>query len=136
VRATQLQVRAADRRHPRKVVRPGQEGGEGRRERLPAPPLHRHGGGDHLLLGDVHLEVAVTVRVPEELAVGRVGHLAVQRHHVAAHVAEGLQRLAVRLAGRDLVARRVARQLAAGRGLEAVPAPVILGRCQAHPQIA
>ena len=54
----------------------------------PAAPLHRHRGRDQLLLGDVHLEVAVGVGVAEELAVGRVGDLAVERDDVAADVAE------------------------------------------------
>ena len=43
---------------------------------------------DHLLLGDVHLEVAVGDRVAELLGEGRVRDLAVERHDVAARRAE------------------------------------------------
>ena len=50
---------------------------------------------------------------------GGVGDLAVERDDVAAHRAERGERLAVRLARRDLLAELPRRQLAAG-GLEAV----------------
>ena len=78
------------------------------------------GGGDHLLLGDEHLEVAVLVGLAEVLGVRRVGDLAVERHDVAAARAERGQRLAVGLAGGDLLAELPRRQLGV-RGLEAVP---------------
>ena len=57
--------------------------------------------------------------VAEELAVGRVGDLAVEGDDVAADVAEVLERLAVGLARRDLFAGVVRGPLAAGR-VEAV----------------
>jgi hypothetical protein len=70
----------------------------------------------------------------EQLAVRRVRDLAVDRHHVAACVAEGLQRLAVRLAGGYLVAQLEARTLTAG-GREAVRLD-LLGRRERDGQIA
>ena len=74
--------RPADRRHADEVVGAGEEGGEGRGERLPAPDLQADGGGDHLLLGDEHLEEPVGVGRLEDLRVGRVGDLAVERDDV------------------------------------------------------
>ena len=70
-------------------------------------------GGHELLLGDEHLEVAVRVRLAEVLGVRGVGDLAVQGDDVAADVRQRGDRLAVGLAGRDLVAR--ARRTAARR---------------------
>ena len=56
----------------------------------------------------------------EDLGVGRVRDLAVERDHVAARRAEGGERLAVGLPGRDLLAEVVARQLERAR-FELVP---------------
>ena len=67
------------------------------------------GGRDQLLLGDVHLEVALGDVLCELFGVGRVAHLAVERDDVAARLAQRDQRVAVRLAGRDLVADVVRR---------------------------
>ena len=72
-------------------------------------------GRDELLLGDEHLEVAVRVRLAEVLGVRRVRDLAVERDDVAADVGQRGDRLAVGLAGGDLVAELVGRQRAAGR---------------------
>ena len=59
VRAAELDVRAADRRHADEVVGAAEEGGERRGEGLPAQHLHPDRGRDQLLLGDVHLEEAL-----------------------------------------------------------------------------
>ena len=67
-------------------------------------------GRHELLLGDEHLEVAVRVRLAEVLGVRRVRDLAVERDDVAADVGQRGDRLAVGLAGRDLVAELVGRQ--------------------------
>ena len=103
MRAAQVHVRAADRRHPDEVVGAREEGRERRRERLPLPHLGAHGGCDQLLLRDVHLEVALRERVGELLRVRRVAHLAVHGHHVAAGGAERLERVAVRLSRRRVL---------------------------------
>ena len=77
-------------------------------ERRPAAHLHADRRRDELLLGDEHLEVAVRVRLAEVLGVRRVRDLAVERDDVAADVGQRGDRLAVGLAGRDLVAELVA----------------------------
>ena len=82
----------------------------------PAAHLHADRGRDHLLLGDEHLEVAVLVRLAEEVRVRRVRHLAVERDHVAAQPAERGERLAVGLARRLLGAEVPGGQLAPGGG--------------------
>ena len=108
-------ARPRDRRHADEVVGAREEGRERRGVRHPAAHLQADGGGDHLLLGDEHLEVAVRVRLAEQLGVRRVGDLAVERDDVAAHRAERGQRLAVGLARRLLLAELPGGQLAAGR---------------------
>ena len=75
--------------------------------------------GDHLLLGDVHLEVALGMRLREDLGERRVRHLAVDGDDIAPGGADGRQRVPVRLARRHLLAELVARQLERAR-LEAV----------------
>ena len=77
-------------------------------------------GGDQLLLGDEHLEVPLRVGLGEDLGVGRVRDLAVERDDVAAAVAERLERVAVRLARRDLLAQRRRSAARASRCLEHV----------------
>ena len=79
VRAAERERRAADRRHADEVVGAREEGGERRGERPPADGLEPDRGRDHLLLGDVHLEVAIRVRLREDLRVRRVRDLAVER---------------------------------------------------------
>ena len=74
------------------------------RRTAPSRAPHPDRRGDHLLLGDEHLEVAVRVRLAEHLGVGRVADLGVERHHVAAARAERLERVAVGLARRLLLA--------------------------------
>jgi hypothetical protein len=69
--------------------------------------------GHQLLLGDVHLEVALGILRRELVGEGRVAHFPVHRHHVAAGADRG-QRVAVGLAGSDLVADGVHRQLHLG----------------------
>ena len=81
--------------------------------------LHPHGGADHLLLGDVHLEVPLGVRLAEELGEGRVVDLAVERDDARVGGAEACERLAVGLPRRDLRALLVPRPLGAA-GLEPV----------------
>ena len=122
VRAAEPERRAAHGRHPHEVVRAGEEGGERRAERLPAEHLHPHGGRDHLLLRDVHLDEALRVGVAEDIGERRVGDLAVERDDLSVLGAERGQRLAVRLAGRDGAADLV-RRPRRGRRLEAVRAP-------------
>ena len=123
VRARQAQVRPRDRRHADEVVGAREERRERRGERLPVAHLHADRRRDHLLLRDEHLEVAVRVRLAEHLRVRRVRDLAVDRHDVAVDRAERGDRLAVGLAGRDLLAerprsaaRRRGRRTCAGRG--------------------
>ena len=109
VRAAERERRAADRRHAHEVVRAREEGRERRRERPPADGLEPDRGGDQLLLGDVHLEVAVGMRLRERLGERRVGDLAVEGDDVRARRAERGERIAVRLScghlGAELVAR-------------------------------
>ena len=111
VRAAERERRAADRRHAHEVVRAREEGGERRRERSPAHGLESDGGGDQLLLGDVHLEVALGVCLREGLGERRVRDLAVDDDDVGARRAERSERVAVRLARRDLGAELVPRKL-------------------------
>ena len=108
---TELQVGVGDRRHADEVVGAAEEGAEGRGERLPAARLHADRGGDHLLLGDVHLEEAVGDALREALGVGRVADLGVEGDDVLVDRAEPGQRVAVGAAGRDLLAELVARPL-------------------------
>ena len=117
---TRRMSRPGDRRHPDEVVGPGEERREGRGERPVAAHPTADRGGDHLLLGDEHLEVAVGVGLGELVGVGRVADLAVQRDDVAAR-AQRAQRVAVRLAGGDLLrpARRSGSVTSAGRGAAA-----------------
>ena len=70
-------------------------------------------GGDQLLLGDEHLEVALGVGLGELVGEGRVADLAVHGHHVGADAQRG-QRVAVGLAGGHLLAPLVAGQLDLG----------------------
>ena len=111
VRAAQHEGRPAHGCHADEVVRARQERGEGGGERPPADGLQPHGGRDHLLLGDVHLEEALRMGLREDLGEGRVGDLAVEDDHVAAGGAERRERVTVGLARRDLAPDLVARQL-------------------------
>ncbi len=106
VRADEAQPRTADRRHPHEVVGAREERGERRCERPEAADLESDRGGDHLLLGDEHLEVAVGMRLGEQLGECRVRHLAVERDDVGAFSAERRERLAVGPPGGDLDRRR------------------------------
>ena len=124
VRAAQPERRAADRGHADEVVGTGEERGERGAERFPAQHLQPDRRRDHLLLGDVHLEEPVRVRVAEDLGEGRVRHLAVERDDVSPLAAERGKRLAVGLARRDLGADLVARPVL-GRRLEAVRLAVV-----------
>ena len=83
VRPADRDRRAADGGHADEVVGAREEGGERGGERLPAAHLHPDGGGDELLLGDVHLEEALGVSLGEDLGVGRVRDLAVEGHDLA-----------------------------------------------------
>ena len=121
MRATEAVARAADRGHADEVVGAREERGEGGRERPPAEHLHPDRGRHHLLLGDVHLEVPLGMRLGEDVGEGRVRDLAVERDHVATRGAHRGERVAVRLARRDLLAEVVARQLERAGGVELVP---------------
>ena len=111
VRAAERERRAADRRHAHEVVRAREEGGERRRERSPAHGLEADRCGDQLLLGDVHLEVALGVRLREGLGERGVRDLAVEGDDVGSSGAERRERVAVRLPRGDLGAELVAREL-------------------------
>ena len=97
-------------------------------------PLQAHRGGDHLLLGDVHLEVALGVGVAEVLAVGGVRHLAVKGHHVASRVPQGLQGGPVGLARGHFLAQLEGGPVAPRR-VEAVRLAVPLRRRHPHAEV-
>ena len=82
VRAAEAQVRAADRGHPDEVVGAGEERSEGRRERRLPQGLEADRRAEHVLLADVHLEIAVRRDLLEILGVGRVPDFAVEDHDV------------------------------------------------------
>ena len=107
VGAAELQVGVGDRRHADEVIGAAEEGAEGGGEGLPAAGLHADRGGDHLLLGDVHLEEAVRVLGGEALGVGRVADLAVERDDLLVDRADPGEGVAVGAAGRDLLAELV-----------------------------
>ena len=111
VRARQPQIDATDRGHADEVVRAREERGKGGGEGIPAARVQADCSGDELLLGDVHLEEAVGVRLLEDLGERRVADLAVERDHVSAGGPERGERLAVRLPRRHLLPELVARQL-------------------------
>ena len=69
------------------------------------------GGGNQLLLRDVHLEIALWMRVREGLGERRVGDLAVECHDVGSSGPERGERVAVRLSRGDLGTKLVAREL-------------------------
>ena len=104
----------ADRRHADEVVGAGEERRERRRERRPAAHLHADGGGDHLLLGDVasrrsgrgcaFANSSAWVELPTSPSSATTS---------PRRRAERRERLAERLAGRDLSRR--ARSAAAQR---------------------
>ncbi len=135
VGADEVDAGAADGGHAHEVVGAGQEGGERGGERHPAARGHPHRGGDHLLLGDVALEVALGVFLGEELGPRGVADLAVQGDDVAARGADGGERLAERVAGGDLFALVVARQLGLS-GARRVQGPRGLGRVHPHLDVA
>ena len=105
VRADQADVGLGDGRHADEVVGPGEERGEGGGERDVAAHAEADRGGDQLLLGDEHLEVALGAGLGELVGEGRVADLAVDGHHVGADAQRG-QRVAVGLAGGHLVRPR------------------------------
>src|SRR4029077_18108389 len=75
--------------------------------------------GHHLLLGDEHLEVPLGEGGRELRGVGGVAHLAVERDDLVVPRAQGDQRVAVGLAGGDLVAGLVLRPVLARLGVVA-----------------
>ncbi len=95
--------------HPDEVVGAAEERGEGGGEGDVPADGHPHGGGDELLLGDVHLEVALGIHLGELLGVGGVAHLPVEGDDVAAGADRG-QRLAEGQPGGDFGAELVAGQ--------------------------
>ena len=109
VRAAQPEVGLRDGRHADEVVGAAEERGEGRGEGLVAPHAHPHRGRDQLLLRDPHLEEPVGVRLGELVRVRRVGDLAVHGDDLRDR-RQSDQRVAVCLAGRDLVLCLVGRQ--------------------------
>ena len=117
--SAQHEAGAAHGRHADEVVRAAREGRERRGERAPADRLQPDRGRDHLLLGDVHLEEAVGVRLREGVRERRVRDLPVEDDDVPSGRAQRGQRVAVCLPGRDLAPDLVARELELA-GLEAV----------------
>ena len=115
MRTAEDHARPADRGHADEVVCPRQERRERRCEGRPAAHLQPDRRRDELLLGDVHLEEPVRVRLPEDVRERRVGHLAVEGDDVSACRSDRGERIAVRLAGRDLAAELVARELERAR---------------------
>ena len=109
--AAELQVGARDRPHADEVVGTAEEGAEARGKGLPAAGLEADRRGDHLLLGDEHLEEAVGVLVGEALRIGRVADLGVERDHPLVHRARPGERVAVGAAGGDLLADLIGRAL-------------------------
>ena len=109
VRADQANVGLRDAGHADDVVGAAEERRKGRGERLVAADAHPHRGRDQLLLGDPHLEEPLGVRLGELVRVRRVRHLRVHRHHLRDR-GQREQRVAVGLAGGDLVLLRVDRQ--------------------------
>jgi len=103
VRADQADAGPGDGRHPDEVIGPGQERGEGGRERPVAAGGDADRGRDQLLLGDEHLEVALGVGLGELVGEGRVADLAVHGDHVGTDAERG-QRVPVGLAGGHLLA--------------------------------
>src|SRR5690606_28147488 len=101
VRADQVDPRPADGGHADEVVRAGEEGREGGGVRHPAAGGDADGRGDHLLLGDVALEVAVGVLLGEVLGPGGVADLAVEGDDVPACGAERGEGVAVGVTGGD-----------------------------------
>ena len=122
VRAREADVRPRDRGHADEVVGPGEERRERRSERHEPHDLHADRGGDHLLLGDVHLEETVRGGLLEVFGVGGIGDLRVEHHDVAARRAERGERLAVRLARREGLGVALERDRARARGRPGHPA--------------
>ena len=101
MRTAQPDVRARDRRHANEVEGARNERREGRRKRDQPEDLHADRRGDHLLLGDVHLEESVGRGFLEILGVRRVGHFRVEHDDVFARGSERRERFAVGLPRRD-----------------------------------
>ena len=95
VRPGEPDVGPAHGGHPDEVEGPAPERPVGRGERDPAPDLEADRGGGHLLLGDVHLEVALGEGFLEQLRVGRVVDVAVEGDDLAAGATEGHERLGI-----------------------------------------
>src|SRR5579875_3387158 len=131
VRAHHPQAGPADRGHADEVAGAGEEGSEGGGVRLPAPCLHAHRGGEHLLLGDVALEETFRVGAGEVSGPRRVAHLAVEHDDVGPGLADGRQRLAERGACRLLAAHLVGRQAELARA-EPVRALAVRGPRHVH----
>ena len=70
----------------------------GGKRRIP-PHLQADRRGDHLLLRDVHFEVAIGKGTAEIFGVGGVAHFAVQRDHIRAGGAQCFERITVGAAG-------------------------------------
>ena len=88
MRAGQLDVDAADRRHADEVRGAGEERGEGGRERNRAARGQAHGRADHHLLGDEELVEAIGMHGLELVAERGVLHVGVERDHARIDVAE------------------------------------------------
>ena len=139
VRAAEPDVRPADRGHADEVVGAGQEGREGRGERHPAAHLQPDRGRDHLLLGDVHLEVALGMglaRRSRRRSSSRPRRRARRRRRAPSPSAASASPYA--LPRRDLLAELVTSAARAGRRLEDVrlarpPASPRRRRCSGSP---
>ena len=110
MRSAQPNCGTADRGHPHELERPSGERRECRGERHPAACGESGRRGDHLLLGDEHLEVAVRECIAEQFGIRRVTGLGVQYDDVLASPPESDECLAVGQPGWDQLAEFVGRQ--------------------------
>lgn len=101
--ADQAQVDPGDRGHADEVRGAGEEGCEGGGVGEVSAGGQAGGGGDHLLLGDEHLEEALWMLLDEVRDAGGVRDLAVQGDHPGVDLRERGERRTVGLPGRDLL---------------------------------
>ncbi len=124
--------RAGDGRHANEVERRGEKRRERGREGDEPDHLHADRGGDHLLLGDVHLEEAFGSGLLEVLGVRRIAHLRVQHDDVGAGGAQCGERLAVSLARGERLGVGLPLRLAGRAELARLPRLRLAGRKRAR----
>jgi hypothetical protein len=109
--ATETQVGLRDCSHANEIVSSAHESCERRGEGHIVPHAQSHRRGNHLLLGNEHLEVSLRICFGELDGEGRVADLAVERDYIRASGAEGLQSVAVCLARGFFVALLIRGQI-------------------------